>query len=126
MTPQTMDPIEKILSDPDLVRDLFSRLEVVTMDQIADALKISYHRVKIMRGRREHLERSRLAEDGDTQYVPRSDALPPPLPMGGAPLWLRSEIISWAIQTGRMDPDGTPRRATPTGRPRRKRQDGEE
>jgi hypothetical protein len=110
-----------VLSTPDLIRDLLTRVETMTMDQIAQALDISYHRVKIMRGRREQLEQKRLAEGREQEeYIPRSDSLPPPLPLAGTPLWLRSEIISWAIQTGRMAPDGTPRRATPTGRPRRK------
>ncbi|MBE8523101.1 hypothetical protein ILP97_37375 [Amycolatopsis sp. H6(2020)] len=40
----------------------------------------------------------------------------------GQPRWRAGTIRRWAIQTGRMNPDGTPKHAKPSGRPPRPRQ----
>lgn len=107
----------------DDIRAALAPLIFVDMTGIAELLKISYHRVKILRSRS-------ISDAHDRDYVPRSDALPPPLPMRygptklpGAehrakdPVWLLDEIITWGQQTGRLSLDGRVQRAKPTGRP---------
>jgi len=107
--------VRSIADSENLIRAVVGSMQVVSMQDIAEILQISYHRVKILAGRR------RDADAGITgMSIPRSDALPSPLPsIPGSPLWLRSEVIRWAQQSGRLTVDGKPCRALPTGRPRK-------
>lgn len=108
--------ITAIANDPDIVRRILAASNLLTMDGIARKVGISYYRVKILRGRRIVLE-----AEGTGGDMPRSDALPPSLPVPGDPMWHPREIEVWGQQTGRLDTQGRPRRALPTGRPRRPR-----
>ena len=105
--------ITAIADDPDTVRRIIAAANLLTMKGVGELVGISYYRVKILRGRRMQLE-----EAGD-ETMPRSDALPPSLPLPGDPMWHPREIRTWGRQTGRLDQDGNPQRALPTGRPRR-------
>lgn len=54
--------------------------------------------------------------------TPHPNHLPnPDIPVTGKPTWKAGTIRKWAIQTGRMAPDGTPKRLKPPGRPRAER-----
>lgn len=118
MDVRTLDDatITAIANDPDIVRAILDRSNLLTMDAIAKMIGISYYRVKILRGRRLELE-----SEGAGGDMPRSDALPPSLPVPGDPMWHPREIEVWGQQTGRLDQQGRPKRALPTGRPRRQR-----
>lgn len=107
--------ITAIASDPGTVRRILAAAGLLTMEGVGDHVGISYYRVKILRGRRLHLQ----SDEGET--MPRSDALPPSMPLPGDPMWHPEEIRVWGMQTGRLDQDGNPQRARPTGRPRRQR-----
>ncbi len=53
--------------------------------------------------------------------VPHPNHLPKPdIPVTGKPAWTAGCIRRWAIQTGRMSPQGAPLRLRPPGRPRAK------
>lgn len=104
-----------IASDPAAVRRILAAASLYDMGDIARLCDISYYRVKILRGRRLETERA----DPAYSQLPRTDALPPSLPLPGDPVWHETEIRDWATQTGRITPDGVPQRARPTGRPRR-------
>lgn len=52
--------------------------------------------------------------------VPHPNELPPSESPTGATVWRAGTIRRWAIQTGRMTPDGVPQRLKPPGRPRTK------
>lgn len=106
--------IATIASDPDAVRRILAASGLLTMERVAATVGISYYRVKILRGKRLELE-----AEGAGGSMPRSDALPPALPVPGDPMWHPAEILTWGRQTGRIDQDGRPQRALPTGRPRR-------
>lgn len=108
--------ITAIANDPDTVRRILAAADLLTMEGVGDRVGISYYRVKILRGKRIKLE-----AEGDGGTMPRSDALPPSLPLPGDPVWHPREIETWGRQTGRLDPEGNPQRARPTGRPRRQR-----
>lgn len=110
------EAIEAIANDPDTLRRILKAADLLTMEGVGNWVGISYYRVKILRG-----NRARLEADGVWGSLPRSDALPPPLPLPGDPVWHLVEIDTWGKQTGRLDPDGNPQRALPTGRPRRPR-----
>jgi hypothetical protein len=109
--------IATIAGDPDTVRRILAAANLLTMEGASDLLGISYYRVKILRGRSTKGE----AEGTATESMPRSDALPPALPLPGDPVWHRGEIETWGRQTGRIGLDGLPQRARPTGRPRKQR-----
>jgi len=109
--------ITAIANDPDTVRRVLSAAHLLTMEGVGERVGISYYRVKILRGKR-----IKLDVDGvGFEPIPRSDALPPALPLPGDPVWHPREIETWGRQTGRLDPEGRPQRARPTGRPRRPR-----
>lgn len=103
------DAIATIANDPDVIRRILANAHLLTMEGVGKQVGISYYRVKILRGKRVQI--------GD-ETMPRSDALPPSLPLPGDPLWHPREIETWGRQTGRLDQDGNPQRAQPTGRPR--------
>ena len=103
------DAIVAIANDPDVIRRILANAHLLTMEGVGEQVGISYYRVKILRGKRVQI--------GD-ETMPRSDALPPSLPLPGDPLWHPREIETWGRQTGRLDQDGNPQRAQPTGRPR--------
>lgn len=105
-----------IADDPDTVRRILVAANLLTMEGIGNLVGISYYRVKILRG-----NRTRLEAEGARGGMPRSDALPPPLPLPGDPIWHPVEIETWGRQTGRLDQNGNPQYARPTGRPRRQR-----
>lgn len=105
--------IATIASDPDTVRRILAAARLLTMEGVSELVGISYYRVKILRGKRARIE----ADGGDE--TPRSDALPPSLPLPGDPVWHPREIETWGRQTGRIGLDGLPQRARPTGRPRK-------
>jgi hypothetical protein len=109
------DAITAIAEDPDTVRRILGAAGLLTMEDVGDRVGISYYRVKILRGKRIKLD----ADGVGFEPMPRSDALPPALPLPGDPVWHPVEIETWGRQTGRLDPDGRPQRARPTGRPRR-------
>lgn len=109
------DAVRRVAASERLVKAVVRVLDVMSMQDIAELLQISYHRVKILAGRR------RGADVSAGVSIPRSDALPAPLPsLPGSPLWLRSEVTLWARQSGRLTVDGQPCRALPTGRPRKR------
>lgn len=110
--------ILRIAQDPDAVWEILEAAGLMTMAQVAERLGISYYRVKILRGRRTQLDLD--AKWSGQTYQPRSDALPPSIPVPGDPLWHPAEIETWGRQTGRLDNRGKPMRALPTGRPRRR------
>jgi hypothetical protein len=109
--------IMAIANDPDTVRRILGAVDLLTMEGVGDRVGISYYRVKILRGKRVRLE----SEGAGDETMPRSDALPPSLPLPGDPVWHPMEIETWGRQTGRLDQEGNPQRARPTGRPRRQR-----
>lgn len=111
------DAISRIAEDHDVVRRILAAANLVTMDGVGEWVGISYYRVKMLRLKRLELEAEGVAGD-----IPRSDALPPALPLPGDPVWHLNEIDTWGRQTGRIDWKGNPQRARPTGRPRRQRQ----
>lgn len=111
------DAIMAIANDPHTVRRILATAGLLAMDGVGERVGISYYRVKILRGRRVRLE----AEGAGNETMPRSDALPPSLPLPGDPVWHPAEIETWGRQTGRLDGEGNPQRARPTGRPRRSR-----
>lgn len=106
----TDEEVAAIAADPALVAKIVQAARLMTMEGIAEELGISYYRVKILRGRR---------REGDQD--PRASALPPPLPIPGGPVWHPLAITDWGRQTGRLDQEGKPVRARPTGRPARTR-----
>lgn len=54
--------------------------------------------------------------------VPHPNHLPDPdIPVSGKPTWKAGTVRRWAIQTGRMSVEGTPKRLKPPGRPRTER-----
>lgn len=108
------EAITAIASDPEAVRRILAASNLLTMEGIATLVGVSYYRVKILRKRRLELELEGID-------MPRSDALPPALPTPGDPMWHPEEIRIWGRQTGRLDHKGNPKRALPTGRPRRPR-----
>lgn len=108
--------ITAIANDPVTVRKILKAADLLTMEGVGTWVGISYYRIKMLRGKRLKLE-----ADGVGGDMPRSDALPPSLPLPGDPVWLLAEIDTWGKQTGRLDQDGNPKRALPTGRPRRPR-----
>lgn len=81
------------------LREVLEKTRLITMDDIATLLGLSYHRVKILK---------------------RSPEFPPQLPIPGVLLWTEDSIIKWAKQEGRMGQDGTVRKLLPPGRPRKK------
>jgi hypothetical protein len=109
--------ITAIANDPDTVRRVLAAAHLLTMEGVGERVGISYYRIKILRGKRVRLE----TEGAGNETMPRSDALPPSLPLPGDPVWHPREIETWGRQTGRLDPEGNPQRARPTGRPRRQR-----
>lgn len=55
----------------------------------------------------------------DAAAAPHPNHLPKPdIPVTGKPTWKAGTVRRWAIQTGRMEEDGTPKRLKPPGRPR--------
>jgi hypothetical protein len=106
--------IAEIANDPDIVRRILDSAHLLTMEGVGERIGISYYRVKILRGKRTQLE----AERSGFESMPRSDALPPSLPLPGDPVWHLGEIETWGRQTGRLDSGGNPQRARPTGRPK--------
>jgi hypothetical protein len=106
--------IATIASDPDTVRRILAAAGLLTMEGVSALVGISYYRVKILRGKR-----TRIESGGGDETMPRSDALPPSLPLPGDPVWHPKEIEVWGRQTGRIGLDGRPQRARPTGRPRK-------
>jgi len=106
--------IKEIAEDPRLVRAILSETRLLTIDGAAAVLGISPYRVKILRGRRVTLDQGTTGP-----YLPRADAMPRSLPIPGNPLWTMEEIQTWGKQSGRLDMDGNPQRARPSGRPRR-------
>jgi len=109
--------ITAIANDPGTVRRILSAAQLLTMEGVGERIGISYYRVKVLRGKRVRLE----IEGAGDETMPRSDALPPSLPLPGDPVWHPREIETWGRQTGRLDHAGNTQRARPTGRPRRKR-----
>jgi hypothetical protein len=109
------DTIAAIANDPDTVRRILGAVGLLTMEGVGARVGISYYRIKILRGKRVKLEADGVGP------MPRSDALPPALPIPGDPVWHPAEIEIWGRQTGRLDQEGRPQRARPTGRPRRPR-----
>jgi hypothetical protein len=109
--------ITAIADDPETVRRILAATDLLTMEAVGDRVGISYYRIKILRGKRLRL----VAEGAGGETMPRSDALPPSMPVPGDPVWHRREIEVWGQQTGRLDREGRPQRARPTGRPRRPR-----
>lgn len=105
--------IAEIAANPAVVRRIIAAAGLMTMAGVGERMNISYYRVKILR-----VNRTKLGTEGSS--LPRSDALPESLPVPGDPLWHPAEIETWGRQTGRLSADGSPRRAQPTGRPRRK------
>lgn len=58
----------------------------------------------------------------DTSTTPHPQYLPnPDIPVRGKPTWKAGTVRRWAIQTGRLTPDGVPQRLKPPGRPRTER-----
>lgn len=119
----------------------FDRLEALqaddklwTVTQVADALGLS-----LCRTRQLPRQTTDWLQYGQGQWPPRPHTysshpqpvevtwLPPhqamlPLPDDTStenPRWRAGTIRTWAMQTGRMSPDGVPNRARPPGRPRR-------
>jgi hypothetical protein len=116
----SLDDVRDIATtlDGERTRAMIEALDLVDMSEVAKIIGVAYHRVKMLR------RRSGTGE----HHEPRPDELPEALPIpGGSPVYLRSEIIVWARQTGRIDADGNPVRLRPTGRPpkvdRRQRDD---
>ena len=81
------------------------------MNDIADGLEVKPQTVRSWR-------RQALRALRDEPHVPHPNELPPAESPTGATVWKAGTIRRWAIQTGRMTPDGQPQRLKPPGRPR--------
>jgi hypothetical protein len=82
------------------------------MRDIAENLDVQYQTVKSWRR-----DESRASRAQGNQ--PHPNLLPPPTEVkSGKPLWHAGGVRLWAMQTGRMTNDGTPRKSKPRGRPR--------
>lgn len=76
-------------------REYISSLGIIDLREIAKIIGVDYQHVKILKSR------------SHNNCSP--NALPPQLNLPGrTPLYLRSEILEWARQTGRVDKDGNP------------------
>lgn len=83
------------------------------MNDIAAELKVQPQTVRSWRKQSLRAARSE-------PKVPHPNELPPSESPTGATVWRAGTIRRWAIQTGRMSPDGAPQRLKPPGRPRTK------
>jgi hypothetical protein len=111
--------ITEVAENPDALRRVLEAAGLMTMDAVASRIGISYYRVKMLRSKRTKIDTH--GQRAGQRAMPRSDALPSALPLPGDPLWHPKDIETWGRQTGRLDPDGNPKRVRPTGRPRRPR-----
>lgn len=86
-----------------------------TMAEIAVGLDVQPQTVRSWR-------KDALAATKSTPATPHPNHLPnPDIPVSGKPTWRAGTIRKWAIQTGRMSPEGVPQRLKPPGRPRTER-----
>lgn len=96
-------------------------------DLPAISLNLNVQRQTVKSWRRDSLVEQRAAEEeqdaeeDENARVPlHPNRLPPPHRyVFGKPVWRAGLVRLWAMQTGRMLPDGTPVRSKPPGRPRR-------
>lgn len=105
---------------PDLEKirqKLISDQSPIGMPEIAKMLNVSHQTVKSWR--RDYRGVVRAAGGGDVVVHPKLLPAPDGPEVPGKPLWLRGTIALWAMQTGRMTPDGTPIKQKPPGRPKR-------
>lgn len=87
-----------------------------TMTDIAAQLDVQPQTVRSWR--KDALKSANIAPDS-LANVPHPNHLPKPdIPVTGKPTWKAGTVRRWAIQTGRMEEDGTPKRLKPPGRPR--------
>lgn len=91
-------------------------------DMVAIATNLNVQPQTVRKWRRESLADARAAAQRprrDVAAAPHPNHLPmPDIPVAGKPLWKAGTIRKWAMQTGRLAPDGTPIRLKPPGRPR--------
>lgn len=90
-------------------RTVIKGLGIIGMEEVAQLIGISYHRIKVLRGENKPRTPDRLPEDL-------------PLPSGVA--YLRKEILEWGRQTGRLDGYDKPVKLRTTGRPRKRDVEG--
>lgn len=81
------------------------------MNDIAAALDVKPQTVRSWRKQARRAAREKPA-------APHPNELPPSESPTGATVWRAGTIRKWAIQTGRMSPEGVPQRLKPPGRPR--------
>lgn len=98
-------------------QELISDQTPVTMPQIAEMLDVEYQTVKSWR--KDY--RNTIREAAGTGGTPHPKLLPEPdgPEIPGKPTWKKGTIARWAMQTGRMTPDGTAVKMKPPGRPRK-------
>lgn len=91
------------------------------MPTIAEQLDVQYQTVKSWRkDYRRALSAEVTTPKPGQPAVPHPKLLPPPDEVVfGKPVWKAGTIRRWAMQTGRMTPDGTPVKQKPPGRPRK-------
>ena len=86
-----------------------------TMTDIATHLDVQQQTVRSWR------KDSLAATKQGATPAPHPNHLPKPdIPVHGKPTWRAGTVRRWAIQTGRMSPEGEPLRLKPPGRPRSK------
>lgn len=103
MAAQTIPSYDQLVSDP----------ELWDMPRIGTELGVQYQTVKSWR-------KESIAGRG-TPANPHPNLLPTPEQvLSGKPMWKAGTVRLWAMQTGRMSPDGKPQRSKPRGRPRTK------
>lgn len=88
---------------------LLNDKELWDAQRIATELKVTVGAVKKWR--------SNGLRDEREGRTPGNGSLPPS-DVDGHALWYAGTIRRWAMQTGRMDKNGTPKKATSPGRPR--------
>jgi hypothetical protein len=103
---------------------------VWTVADIARELDVELQTVRTWRKDSRAVKRASSAATAPSAAPSRSlrraaghpNRLPDPdFPVENKPMWKAGTIRKWAIQTGRMEKDGTPKRLKPPGRPRAKR-----
>lgn len=103
---------------PTIYDDLVSDTTPWTMADIAVGLDVQPQTVRSWR--KDALGAERLGSAAPA--APHPNHLPnPDIPVTGKPTWKAGTIRKWAMQTGRMTPEGVPQRLKPPGRPRTER-----
>jgi hypothetical protein len=109
----TVDPYRALVED----RTLWD------MPTIAGELGVQYQTVKTWRKDtgwpRPKLPEERAAPQNKPRNGVHPNLLPAPdMTLSGKPVWFAGTIRFWAMQTGRMSPEGVARKRKPPGRPK--------